>query len=129
MSTIRIHFFDSTGDAYDMTQCDENIKNGDTLVIVDEKVVGLADTWPVAVTEHSGNLHILSDGQFETYLHEFGEAAGQRVFTDDQIKVAKAIATAWGFELQTYPPQSLVDTAEQILAEQRADKKRRGYSG
>lgn len=126
MSTIRIHFFDSTGDAYDATQCDENIKNGDTLVIVDEKVVGLADTWPVAVTKLAGHLHTLDDGKFETYLHQFGADAGQRVFTDEQIKVAKAIATAWGFELQTYPPQSLVDTAEQILAEQRADKKRRG---
>ncbi|WP_292052574.1 hypothetical protein [Mesorhizobium sp.] len=126
MSTIRIHFFDSTGDAYDMTQCDENIKNGDTLVIVDEKVVGLADTWPVAVTKNAGHLHILGDGTFETYLHQFGEAAGQRVFTDDQIKVARAIASAWGFELQTYPPQHLLNTAEYILAEQRAEKQRRG---
>ncbi|BCH07377.1 hypothetical protein MesoLj131c_16350 [Mesorhizobium sp. 131-3-5] len=31
---------------------------------------------------------------------DVGEDAGQRVFTDEQIKVAKAIATAWGFELQ-----------------------------
>ncbi|TPL66590.1 hypothetical protein [Mesorhizobium sp. B2-4-1] len=125
--TIKVHFFDSTGDAYDCTQCMEDIENGDTLVIPDEKVVGLADTWPVAVTAHAGNLHSLDDGNFETYLHQFGANAGERVFTDDQIKVARAIATAWGFELQTpeYPPKHLVETAEKILAEQRAEKERR----
>ncbi|RUU78225.1 hypothetical protein [Mesorhizobium sp. M7A.F.Ca.MR.362.00.0.0] len=98
MTTIRIHFFDSTGDAYDATQCDEDIKNGDVLVIPTACVVGLADTWPVAVTKQAGKLHVLADGKFETYRHQFGANAGQRVFTDEQIKVAKAIATAWGFE-------------------------------
>ncbi|RWN60188.1 hypothetical protein [Mesorhizobium sp.] len=125
MNTIRVHFFDSTGEAYDATQCDETIKNGDVLVIESEKVVGLADTWPVAVTEHSGNLHVLGDGQFETYRHQFGKDAGERVFTDEQIRAAKAIATAWGYELQqTYPPKVLLDTAERILAQQRREKDR-----
>ncbi|ESY35392.1 hypothetical protein NKK48_30330 [Mesorhizobium sp. C386A] len=96
--TIKIHFFDSTGDAYDFTQCIDDIKNGDVLVIESEKVVGLADTWPVAVTKEAGNLHTLDDGKFESYLHQFGKDAGQRVFTDQQLKAAKAIAAAWGFE-------------------------------
>ncbi|RWM86479.1 MAG: hypothetical protein EOR84_30670 [Mesorhizobium sp.] len=100
MNKIQIHFFDSTGEAYDATQCDENIKNGDVLVIEPEQVVGLADTWPVAVTKNAGHLHSLSDGNFETYNHEFGENAGKRVFTDQQIRAAKAVAKHWGYELQ-----------------------------
>ncbi|TPL42589.1 hypothetical protein [Mesorhizobium sp. B2-4-5] len=125
--TIKVHFFDSTGEAYDATQCDETIQNGDVLIIPDEKVVGLADTWPVAVTKQAGHLHSLADGNFETYHHEFGKDAGKRVFTDVQIRAAKAIAKEWGYELQAaeYPPKALIDTAEKIIAEQRAEKERR----
>lgn len=49
--------FDSTGEAYDATQCCEEIKDGDMLVIHSERVVGLAQTWPLAVTPAHGALH------------------------------------------------------------------------
>lgn len=51
--------FDSTGDAYDACQTDYKIKKGDLLVIESEKVIGIAHTWPVAVTSESGALHTL----------------------------------------------------------------------
>lgn len=51
------HYFPSTAQAYDACQCDDSIKKGDLLVIESEKVVGIADTWPVAVTDERGSLH------------------------------------------------------------------------
>jgi hypothetical protein len=51
--------FDSTGDAYDACQTDYQIKKGDLLVIESEKVIGIAHTWPVAVTSEPGALHTL----------------------------------------------------------------------
>jgi len=52
-----IHTFDTTEEAYDATQCDDNISRGDILIIESEKVVGIADTWPIAVTDFTGELH------------------------------------------------------------------------
>ena len=57
---MAIHIFDSTGDAYDACQCDENVTRGDILYIPSENVVGLADTWPVAITKEYGQLHTAS---------------------------------------------------------------------
>lgn len=39
-SAWRIHAFASTGNAYDAVQTDETIAAGDTLLILDERVVG-----------------------------------------------------------------------------------------
>jgi hypothetical protein len=52
-----LHTFDDTEDAYTACQCDENVKRGDVLHIPSEGVVGLGDTWPVAVTVAYGELH------------------------------------------------------------------------
>lgn len=57
----RAHTFDSTGDAYNATQCDESIKSGALLLIESEHVVGLAGTWPIAVTVELGELHGVTD--------------------------------------------------------------------
>lgn len=56
---MTIHYFDSSGGAYDACQCDDEIHTGDVLVIDNEHVVGLADTWPVAVTMNRGQLHTI----------------------------------------------------------------------
>lgn len=62
------HHFGSTGEAYDACQCDENIKDGDLLIIEPEQVVGIAWTWPIAVTAQCGVLHTLKpDGTFENF--------------------------------------------------------------
>lgn len=54
---MKTHQFSSTGEAYDACQCDEDIQDGDILVIESEGVIGVADTWPVAVTAEHGSLH------------------------------------------------------------------------
>ena len=60
---VKIHEFDSTGEAYDASQCDESIDNGDVLVVASEGVVGvLYKAWPVAVTERAGNFEKPADG-------------------------------------------------------------------
>ncbi len=57
-----VHRFDSTGEAYDACQCDDAISDGDVLIIESECVVGVAHTWPIAVTVESGALHSLKVG-------------------------------------------------------------------
>lgn len=57
-----IHTFGGTGEAYGAVQCCEHIRKGDILLIVDEKVIGLADTWPFAVTVDHGELHGMQRG-------------------------------------------------------------------
>ena len=56
-SAWRIHAFASTGNAYDAVQTDETIAAGDTLLILDERVVGVAMTWPFAITAEPGKVH------------------------------------------------------------------------
>ncbi len=58
---MTIHRFKSTGAAYDACQCDENVRKGDILLIERERVVGIADTWPMAVTPNHGEFHLLGD--------------------------------------------------------------------
>jgi len=57
----RIHAFASTGNAYDAVQTDETITAGDTLLVLDEGVVGVAMTWPFAITAEAGKLHALCE--------------------------------------------------------------------
>lgn len=56
-----VHTFDSTGEAYDACQTDDNINDGDTLLIPSEGVVGIAGTWPVAISKEAGELHSLTN--------------------------------------------------------------------
>jgi hypothetical protein len=54
----KMHTFDSSSEAYDRTQYDDSIQNGDILHVPSEGVVGyLHDAWPVAVTEEKGSFH------------------------------------------------------------------------
>lgn len=67
---MKMHKFPTTSDAYDDTQCGVTyedgsqieVKNGDLLLIDAEKVVGVTDTWPFAVTVAHGQLHSLEIG-------------------------------------------------------------------
>jgi hypothetical protein len=57
----RVHRFDDTREAYDATQWNDEIRDGDVLVIASEKVVGfLNKAWPVALTVRHGELHTLN---------------------------------------------------------------------
>ncbi|MEU1552207.1 hypothetical protein ABZ517_05720 [Streptomyces scabiei] len=54
----KTHTFDSTTEAYNATQCNEEIRDGDVLVIESERVIGISWTWPFALTERFGELHV-----------------------------------------------------------------------
>ena len=59
---VRVWTFANSGDAYDMTQCDDDLKTGDVLLIPSEKVVGISDCWPFALTKEKGQLHGVKKG-------------------------------------------------------------------
>lgn len=61
-----IHMFRSTEEAYDACQCGNDFKGtdvnrGDLLIIPSKGVVGMVDTWPIALTYAGGELHSLSN--------------------------------------------------------------------
>lgn len=72
------YLFDSIRQAYDATQCE--LPKGAVVVIESKGVVGLAWTWPVAVTECTGDeeagdcLHGIQEGYEKEILEEAGWA-------------------------------------------------------
>lgn len=93
---IKVKVYESTTDAYNDTQCNEDIRNGDgtILVIPSEQVVGMAWTWPYAITTHWGELHKLN-----AHGEASGLAADSKV-TKHQIALACAVAASHGFEIE-----------------------------
>ncbi len=91
----RLHAFETTGNAYDATQCDEQIKSGDTLIILSERVVGVAYTWPFAVTAGFGKLHSLAPLVADT----LPGVAGRFSLQAEDIAFAITMAQALGFDL------------------------------
>ena len=85
-----VHFFGSTEEAYDRTQCDEDVKTNDVIVVVTEQVIGVAGTWPVAVTTRTGKLHV---------------AGPSFTFRDDEERAAyrEAILLAYKSSLEVNP--------------------------
>lgn len=67
-----IHVFDTTYDAYDACQSDPKVENGDILVCIDERIVGIAGTWPVAVTTAHGQFHVVEPGAWAEVLERMG---------------------------------------------------------
>ncbi|MFI0736429.1 hypothetical protein ACH4S9_46780 [Streptomyces sp. NPDC021225] len=110
---ILTHRFEDTESAYNATQCRDDIREGDVLIIKREGVVGfLRSAWPVAVTVAYGELHritgdprTLDDGRY----------------ADSAIR-AERIATEHGFALaeqQLAPIEAApVEDAEALLAAQ-----------
>ena len=65
-----VHEFYDSGTAYDETQTDDNIKDGDVLAVSSENVVGfLHEAWPLAVTVEPGEFHRLKVDK-ESFLAE-----------------------------------------------------------
>jgi len=80
---VRIFTFDNTSEAYDETQTNEDISDGDILVVPSENVVGyLVEAWPVTVTRERGAFHSWK---------EFGpdeEYAGAHATAQDVARIA-----------------------------------------
>lgn len=81
--------FDSTGDAYDYCMCRDDISTGDVLIIPNEKVVGLAYTWPISVTKVHGALHSMDGCKPISVIDEMPEAG-----IKDAFDVARALGWA-----------------------------------
>jgi hypothetical protein len=96
-NSITIHSFASSGLAYDATQCDDAVKTGDILVIESEGVVGVAHTWPFAVTEKHGDLHQLGE-----------DANGIRFELADSIRHAEIVAKNMGRKHLLTPAAELI---------------------
>jgi hypothetical protein len=97
---VRIFFFASSGEAYDACQCDPEVRDGDVLVIASEHCVGVADTWPMAVTVERGQLH-------HTTLVYFPYSDDDPIYTHDRVDainrgldLARGLARSFGFEVR-----------------------------
>lgn len=62
---IRSHTFESTGEAYNTSQCSDAIRDGDVLFVPsEERVAVMLSAWPVSVVPHEhgpGEFHELAD--------------------------------------------------------------------
>ncbi|MCT9003512.1 hypothetical protein [Streptomyces rhizosphaerihabitans] len=95
----KVHRFDgTTAEAYDATQCCDDIRDGDVLVVEAEGVVGFLDAaWPVAVTEAHGEFHGL-----KTPAHEYKDGSCAA-----SIDSAERIAAELGFPLAVKPAHAV----------------------
>jgi hypothetical protein len=91
----RLHGFATSGNAYDACQCDEAITKGDTLLVLPEGVIGIAWTWPIAVTAACGALHRVKD-EPKSSLADLAATFEMQV---DDLAEAIAIARALGLAL------------------------------
>lgn len=98
-----IHHFTSSSEAYDATQCDAQVRTGDALLIAQEGIVGLAWTWPVAVTAEAGDLHELTDADTCAPANIIQDAG----WTDGQLQSAAEIARQLGLPLAGWVQESL----------------------
>ena len=92
----RHHAFATTGNAYDAVQCDPRIAVGDTLVILAENTVGVAKTWPFAITGQSGQLHQIKEPAPAETLEKISCDLG---ISEADIRHALLIARALNFDL------------------------------
>lgn len=92
--TVHIITSDS-GQAYDLTQTSDDIRDGDVLIVPNEGIVAiLYQAWPLALTSENGRLHSLRDSGWnlgnyeesvilaESYIRStpyFATEKGQRV--------------------------------------------------
>ena len=105
---ITTHRFDSTGDAYDVVNSDDSIRDGDVLVVEGERVVGIAvSAWPTAITVERGAFHTFADGVDLTCvgkrpaMHEgtlYALPADPGTDYTASVDAARAIADALKFE-------------------------------
>lgn len=90
-----VYVFRSSEAAYNASQCTEGI-TGSCLVVPSEQLVGIADTYPIAITENPGDLHVPHPG--------FNPFEGRKV-TDAQIEFAKAVSESLNFPVADWAQQ------------------------
>lgn len=89
ITSPRVHHFDDTRSAYDATQWNDEIRDGDVLVIASEKVVGLLrSAWPFALTVRHGELHTLNVPIGELHDGRYAESARLAAAQARELNVA-----------------------------------------
>lgn len=103
---MNVHSFSgSTGSAYDETQCRDDIRSGDILVVEEEKVVGImVAAWPTSVTVNAGKFEVIEpnlsvDDVCAKWTSEDADKEWVRFKPDDVAALAKAreVATLYGW--------------------------------
>jgi hypothetical protein len=89
---VRVWTFANSGDAYDMTQCDDDLKTGDVLLIPSEKVVGITNTWPLAITKEIGHLHGVEEGY---KIEDLLPSDTDKDYVNKALKVARSLAKSY----------------------------------
>lgn len=86
--------FDCSRDAYDFTQACEDAADGDLMLIKNDKelIIGVVDTWPMALTKQAGKLHEQFEGELLDYL--------KANKLDRNLGAARDLASLFGAELR-----------------------------
>ena len=100
----KIWKFHDTGEAYDAAMCDEEMKTGDTVWCtkakagdeIDTPVVGVVDTWPMAVTKEAGHFHKFAIAWGETHPPIRAYPDGVKL---EHVLAAIKVAKEMGLEL------------------------------
>src|SRR5262245_2876928 len=98
MKAPRLHFFTSTGTAYDYSQTNEGIEDGDILVCPSEGAIAImCGAWPVAITQAHRGRH------FHVFKTEDDAAYAENWESDPEYrKYAPAVALAGRINLDLY---------------------------
>ena len=93
----KVYTFDTSRDAYDAIQVGD-VPVGGVLHIPSEGIVGVADTWPFAVTEAYGSLHGLyrhpTQWELDGTLYTAAEVAVLAASTDAAIRLVETLYCA-----------------------------------
>jgi hypothetical protein len=95
-----IHECSTTARAYASCQVDERFQTGDVLVIRDERVVGVADTWPTAITASVGCFHVIKEDVGPIAFAANKDFGDPRLLVGLKLAVAKA--EELGFKLSAH---------------------------
>lgn len=97
---ISVQTFRTTGAAYDACQTGE-APVGAVLHIPTERVVGISDTWPLAVTVETGNLHgVKADFDIVRFRDESG-------FSGEDLLDAVATANELGYPVAEWATKTI----------------------
>ena len=92
---MKTFHYETTSEAYDCTMAEvDGVSVGDTLVIKNERVVGIATAWPIAVTVSHGHLHTANK-----HLDHISDIDG---LNQESIKRATVLAVELGYYLAPY---------------------------
>ena len=88
-----VRIFRTSGAAYDACNSDETMETGTIFMVPDEKIVGIAWAWPVAVTCEAGHLHTLEGDSRTAFLAPEVEQA---------VPAAAALAASLGWDRSSF---------------------------